>query len=129
VTQQAFSELLGLHAASQVASVQTMKGGIEAEKQKLGPTSASRIDSVVRFLQASLPADLSRAAINALWTADNVKAWEAIMQKFSSQGAAHFSQAGREPAGNGGVSDEDWQKMSMAERFDYARSSANNGRR
>jgi hypothetical protein len=130
LTQQQFSELLAIHASANINQTTALRGAMEAEKAKLGPTHASRIDSVVRFLQATLPADLSRSMINSLWTADNVKAWEAIIQKISSQGAANFSQAGREPTGNGSVSDEDWSRMTKAERFEYSRAaSTRNGRR
>jgi hypothetical protein len=85
---------------------------------------------VVAFLKAALPADLAVTMVNSLWTANHVKAFEALMGRFTSQGAANFSQAHREPAGNGALTDEQWNKMSMAERFEYSRAaSTRNGRR
>jgi hypothetical protein len=51
-----------------------------------------------------------------------VQAAEKLVAKFSSQGAASFSQAHRVPGETGGkVSDEEYGRMSQAEKLDYSR--------
>ena len=48
-----------------------------------------------------------------LFTEKQVRGWELVMQKMSSQGAASFSQAHREPASAPGrYSEEQWAEMS-----------------
>jgi hypothetical protein len=59
-----------------------------------------------------------------LVSARHVEALEALAAKFTSGGAAPFSQAHREPSGggNGRVSDEEYARMSPAQRWNYSRS-------
>jgi len=56
-------------------------------------------------------------------TADIVKGLETLQQKFSSQGAAPFTQAHRVPADPAGrATDAEFDAMTAGQRLDYARS-------
>lgn len=95
LNQEAFSELLGMHAAAQINQEQVIKSAREAEIQKLGAAAPARVDAVSAFLKATI-GDQAKPLLDSIWTADAVKSWETLMQKLTSQGAGSFSQAHRD---------------------------------
>jgi hypothetical protein len=122
--QVAFSKMMSLYAASQVHEAQLISKAQAAEREKLGPNIAHRVDAVTNFIRGSVGDDkISRSMIQRILTADDVSGWERIIRKTTSGGAASFSQAHREPAGQPGrVSEEQWNGMSPAERYAYSKS-------
>jgi hypothetical protein len=52
--------------------------------------------------------------------AATVRGLEALMHRWTTQGSGGFNGAHREPTIPGKVSDEAYQKMSYAERIEYA---------
>jgi hypothetical protein len=68
---------------------------------------------------------MTGAVMKGLWSSKQVQALEKIASRMTTQGAANFSQAHRTPKpapGGGRVSDEEYSRMTSAERWEYARS-------
>ena len=85
---------------------------------------SSRMQAVDVWLRGTLGDDLARDMRGMLVTEKVVRGFERIMSQFVSQGAASFSQSGREPQSSSGgrVSDDEYSKMTPAQRWDYAKS-------
>jgi hypothetical protein len=65
----------------------------------------------------------AKAVMARVFTAADIKLHEKVMARFSTQGAASFTQSHRVPSEpQGRVSEEQWNRMSQAERWDYSRS-------
>lgn len=121
VSQEGYSEVLALYAAAQIQAGQDFETAKTAEFGKLGAAAQGRVDAVVTFANAMVGEEHGKVIKDSLFTADQVKAWEALMQKFQSQGVSPFSQQHREQQTNGKATDEQYAKMSFSEKMDYAR--------
>ena len=117
------SELLGALAAKDVREHQAYEAARIADLAKLGATATQRITSLQTFFRGILGEKHANALNAGMYGSAIVEAFEDLATKFSSQGAAPFSQAHREPiTAPGKVSEEQYQAMSFAERLDYVRS-------
>jgi hypothetical protein len=122
LTQEQFSAILSIDAARQIREIQAFKAASEAEVQKLGVTGTSRISSLETWLRGMIGDDLAGAVRGMIVTEKIVRGLEMLSAKWTSQGAAPFSQAHRAtPEPQGRVTDEQWAKMSHGERIAYAR--------
>lgn len=120
LSQGEFSKLLGLHAASQVSEQQMIKAAHAVELGKLGATANTRVDAVKQFVNAMVGDQLGTAVTKTLFTADQVKAFEVIMQKFSTQGGGSYSGAHREVNQPERLSNEAYGKLTYSEKKEYA---------
>jgi hypothetical protein len=127
LSQSDFSDLIGVYAAKQAAEANQLQTAIRAEIAKLGPNGSQRIGAITTWLRSAVGSDdLAKALSQMMVTAKHVEALEKLADKFMSGGAASFSQSHREPGpGNGKVSDEEYAKMSAAQKWAYARSFSN----
>jgi hypothetical protein len=122
LSQSEFSEFIGVYAAKTAASEAAFRNSMKAELDKLGSNATVRVTALQTFFRGHVGDDLARAVCSGLFSAKQVEALEKIANKMTSQGAASFSQAHREPAGpQGRVSEEQYAAMSPSERWDYAR--------
>jgi hypothetical protein len=127
IDQPAFSKMMSLFAASQIHEAQMIAKAQAAEREKLGPMIAHRVDAVTNFIRGSVGDDkIAKAMTQRILTADDVVGWEKIIRKASSQGAASFRQDGREPANNGrgplsSMSDAEYSALSASEKFAIAK--------
>jgi hypothetical protein len=122
LSQATATKLTGLFAEIMVGDQASMQQFEAAEVAKLGANGAARATAVKTAMTALIGEPLANHLQLMTRTADGVKAMEAIVAKLSSQGVATFSQGGREPAQAAGkVNDEQWGKMSAAERLNYTR--------
>lgn len=126
ISQDAFSEMLAIDGARQIATQQTLKTAYDAEIAKLGANGGNRIDAIGTFLTGTLGEDAKhligeKGKGGVLWTAGIVQAFEKLIGKVTTQGAASFSGQHREPGEPGRVSDDQWARMSPAQRLDYNR--------
>ena len=97
-------------------------GARRAEVAKLGVNGTQRVDAIETWTRGMIGDKHAGAIRGMMVTAGIVEALELLQSKFASQGAASFSQSHRvPPEQQGRVSDEQWGKMSGAERLDYAR--------
>jgi hypothetical protein len=118
-----FAAALGIYAAREAREAKTLDEAIQAEIKKLGPNGSQRITALHQFLRGLVGDDMAKPLASMLVSEKHVLALEHLAAKFTSGGAASFSQAHREPAqGSGRVSDEEYAKMSPAQRWNYSRS-------
>ena len=122
--QSTFERVLGLYAGAQVAELQQFEAAKAAQLAQLGPTAQARTGAVNQWLTGMIGPDLAKGFTLAPLAAIQVRALETLIQKFSSQGMPPFSQAGREPGGGRGISDAAYERLSPAQRLDYARNPA-----
>jgi hypothetical protein len=122
LSQQQFSEMLGVYAATQASEMVAFNAAKAAEVQKLGDAANARVDAVRTWLKATVPEhfnDLARV-LDLAPTAATVRGLEALMHKLVTQGGASFNGAHREPTIPGKISDAEYGKLSYAERIAYA---------
>ena len=123
ISQDTASKFLGLFAETEVGSQATFAAAQKAELDKLGSNATQRITSLQTFFRGVLGEADAQALNTAMYGSRIVEAMERLAMKFSSGGAAPFSQAHREPiTGPGKVTEEQFQAMSASERLDYVRS-------
>jgi hypothetical protein len=97
-TQEDFSKMLGIYAAAKVGEQARVDAARAAEITKLGPTASARVDAVTRWMTSiDSTADKGDAAALAgmMVTARHVEAFERLITRITSQGAAGFSQQHR----------------------------------
>jgi hypothetical protein len=122
LTQQQFSQLLSFHASTQIAEQVMVGNAAKAELEKLGAHGSARVTAVDTWLRGTLGDDLGKAVRNMMLTAKAVEGIEKLMTKMSTQGVASFRQDGREVQTQGRVSEDEYNAMSQAERWNYSRS-------
>jgi hypothetical protein len=122
LTQEQFSQLLGIYAGGQVSSQQQIQTARNAEVQKLGATGPARIDALTTFFRAYLGEADGNAVMARAFTAADVQRLEKLVGKITSQGGAAFRGNGREPPQPAGrLSREQIDRLTPAQRLDYAR--------
>ena len=97
-SQSDYSEALGLYAATKVSEQAQIDAARTREIEKLGPTAPARVDAVTRWLagiDTSSDKGDAKALAGMLVTARHVEAFERIINRLTSQGAAAFSQSHR----------------------------------
>jgi hypothetical protein len=117
ISQDAVSELLGVYAGNEVGTQQAIATARAAEIAKLGTTAPARVDAVVNWLvgmDGSADKGDAKALAGMLVTARHVEAFERIMTRVSSQGAASFSQSHRTAPEANGI--PGYEKMSFEQR-------------
>jgi hypothetical protein len=123
-SQGDLSTALGIFANRQAREAAAFNAAVAAERAKLGAMATDRATAIQTWLRSVIQNDdLTGAVMQGLWSAKQVQALEIIASKMTTQGAAPFSQAhrvGPEPSGR--VSDEEYSRMSQADRWAYARS-------
>jgi hypothetical protein len=122
--QEAFSTAIGIFASREARQAAAFAEAQRAEVQKLGANGTSRVTAVETWLRSTLGDDLASGMRSMIVTEKIVRGFEKLAAQRTTQGAAPFSQAHRmpEPSAPGRVSDEDYNRMSAAERWEYARS-------
>src|SRR5262245_39785400 len=112
MSQRAFSELLAIHATSQLREQTEIAAARDAELAKLGTTAPLRIDAMNRWLDARGASALK----GSVWTAEQVEAIEHLIQAFQTQGASSApANHGEQPPGDGRIPGYD--KMTFEQRM------------
>ena len=122
LTQEQFNAA----AATMVDIIAKQESGAEAyfadyakaESAKLGPQAAAMADAVTQWVEKSFSPEAAKiiGASRVLVNADVLKGFSELMRAASSGGVSSLNGGGRE-AGSGRISDEDWSKMSFAQRM------------
>lgn len=121
LSQDVFSEGLGLVAGSQVSSEATIKAARDAEVAKLGPTGPARIDALSRFFNGYLGENEGKQVMARVFTASDVNVLEKLVGRIA--GGAAFTATGREPPQDTRRwTPEQYSKATAAERLAYSRS-------
>lgn len=119
IGQEKFSQLFGIYAAEKIRDAALLGDAQRAEREKLGALGTTRVTAVETFLRGAVGDELAGAMRPMIVSAKIVEGLEKLMARFSSQGAARFSQEHRaaEPQG---VNEETWAAMSSREKQEYA---------
>lgn len=122
LSQDAVTDLMGVYAETIVGSQATLNAAKAAEVAKLGANGPARVTALETFFNGVVGEAEGKQIAAMLVTAGIVQSMEKLVTKFSSQGTAPFGQNGREPgAGGQKVTEEQWSKMSDAQKLDYTR--------
>jgi hypothetical protein len=123
MSQDTFSKLLGIHAASRISEDQAFAEARAAEVRALGDSANQRVDAVKTWLRAMAPehfAGLARV-LDMAPSAATVRGLEVLMQRHVSQGSGSFRGGNREPPDHPSKLPESVvEKMSYPERLAYA---------
>jgi len=122
LSQEQFSQLLGIYAGGQVSSAQQIQTARNAEIAKLGATGPARVDALTTFFRAYLGEADGNAVMARAFTAADVQRLEKMVSKITAQGGAPFRGNGREPPQPAGrLSREQIDRLTPAQKLDYAR--------
>jgi hypothetical protein len=124
LSQDQFSQALGLYAAATAHEQMSTHAIAKAEAEKLGVSGPARIDAISMFMRANFGDAAARPMLLTLSTASQVATWETIIRRLTNGGSASFSTTGREapePQGGGRKSEAEVSRMSAGERLDYSR--------
>jgi hypothetical protein len=121
-TQNQFSELVGLYAASTASETAHFNNARAAEVAKLGDAVNARVDAVRTWLRAMGGSDFDglNRVLEMAPTAATVAGLEKLMQRFSSQGGGSYSGAHREVNQPERLSTEAYGKLTYSEKKEYA---------
>lgn len=121
LSQTDFSNLIGIYAAEKIQDAQTFNAARAAEVQKLGTNGPLRVDAVTTWLRGQVGEDLGKALAGMMWTEKAVRGFEKLMNNVTSQGAADFTQRGRDTSDSRAVSDETWNSWSFGQKQNWQR--------
>lgn len=110
LSQEAFSELVDLHAAGQIGSKQGIENAKAAEVQRLGANGTARMTAINTFVAAIPHVSEAEAKVfeSFMLSADQAVVMEKIMAHFRNQGGGTFTHSGREaPPANGKIQNYD----------------------
>jgi hypothetical protein len=127
LTQQQFSELLGLYAGALSHEATVIENARAAEVAKLGAAGAARVDAVSTWLRAELGDKLARPMLLTLATAAHVEGFEKLLQRRQAQGSANFSQRHRDHHTDK-IDQATYDRMSYSEKKAYAERHSSTGR-
>ena len=115
--QESFSDALGVYAANKVGELQRLSVARNAELAKLGSAAPARLDAIETWLKARVgtKANVIVAQLKNYPVASMVETFEGLMRQFSGQGAADFSQSGRQQQEDTGRI-SGYENMSFAQR-------------
>jgi hypothetical protein len=124
IDQGTFSEMVGLYASAKAMEAAQTNAAHADQVQKMGPNGPMRVTALETWFRGMVGDDrIAGQMKNMLVTADIVKGMETIQHRMTSQGAASFSQGGREPPNPGGrLTSEQVAALSPAARLDYSQS-------
>lgn len=117
LTQDAVNELLGVYAGNEVGTQAAIATARSAEIAKLGTSAPARVDSVINWLtgmDSSADKGDAKALAGMLVTARHVEAFERIITRLTTQGAASFSQSHRTAPDTQGI--PGFEKMTFEQK-------------
>jgi hypothetical protein len=122
MSQDTFSRLLGLHAASRMAEIQEFNTARENQVKLLGDNANARVDAIRAWMKSLVPEHFNDLApvLEMAPTASTVKAPEVLAHRWVTQSSGSYSGAHREPQIPGKISDEAYGKLTYGERLEYA---------
>jgi hypothetical protein len=114
LTQDEFSQVLGIYASHEASQEFALAERSRAEIAKAGVNAPQRVDAVNKWLTATF-GEADSAPLKATNVTDaHLRAWETVITKLTNQGGASFSQSHRVPPDTGGIPGFD--KMSFEQQ-------------
>jgi len=122
LSQDDFSQMLGLYAAHEAGKEAILQERARAEIAKVGPNAGARVDAVGKWLDSFVGTADAKPIRATLVTDAHLRMFERVMTTLTSQGAATFDNRHRDRGPEPGtVSDATWNAMSSAEKLNYTR--------
>lgn len=118
-SQTQFESMLAMGINLDLAEQSRITEAVKEQVEKLGAKGKDRIGAVKTWIAAKLPADQAEAITGMLFTAKQIEGFEALMRL--NRGAVPGNPGAGRDAGKTELSDEEWAKMTDAQRIDYAR--------
>jgi hypothetical protein len=122
LSQDDFSQMLGLYAAHEAGKEAVLQERARAEIAKIGPNAGARVNAVGRWLDSFMGSADSKPIKATLVTDAHLRMFEKVMTAITSQGAATFDNRHRDRGPQPGtVDDATWSTMSAADKLNYTR--------
>ena len=118
-TQPQFEGLIALGVQMDMAEQTSLNEALNAQVEALGGKAKERVKAVTDWIGAKLGGEAAASLAPMLMTAKQVQAFERIMQL--NRGAVPGSPGAGRDVGKPEISDEEYDKMSPAEKINYAR--------
>jgi hypothetical protein len=123
LSQDQMSEVLAIYAGDRARDELVMRTAIAKNISALGANANARVSAVDQWIRGVVGDELGKEMRHMVVSEKIVRGFEKLISKFTSQGVASFRQDGREPQGAPGrVSEAEYNAMSGAERYAYAKS-------
>jgi len=119
MSQTQFSELIATGVQMDIAEQTRLNEAVQQQVEKLGPKAQERIGSVKTWIGAKLPAAQAEALTSMMFTSTQIEAFESLMRL--NRGAVPGNPGAGRDIGRTELSDDEWSKMTDAQRIDYAR--------
>lgn len=122
LSQEAFAEGIDLIAGKEIGTAQSTKNYFDAEVAKLGTAATQRIDAVIQWINATAGPEAKALgdAMKIAPVAGTIIAFENMMKRFQTQGAASFSTAHQAPPPSK-PDDKTYQSWTFQQRMNFAR--------
>ncbi|BEV44414.1 hypothetical protein CRBSH125_05970 [Afipia carboxidovorans] len=95
-------KLYGAVLQSRVNEVATLNERAAAERAAIGVDAPARVAAIGTFLTSHLGVDNAKAMMSGVFTANQVKGFEALMQKFAGGSVLPFNQNGKDASAEAG---------------------------
>ncbi len=123
IDQAGFSRMMGLFASHQLGEEQRIAALKKAQVDLLGVNAPTRVDAVNTWLRSMVGDKLAESIRRTMVTADQVKAYETLISRWTSQGVSGSPSAhrdadhGRQPQR---MSDADYSQLTYTQKLQYA---------
>lgn len=121
MSQDQFEGMIALGAQMDIAEQSRLDAALAQQKDLLGSKATERVNAVTTWLGAKLGGEFAEALAPMMFTAKQVEAFEALMRLNRGTVPGHPG-AGRD-VGKIQLSEEEYNKMTPAEKINYARNS------
>ena len=123
-SQSDLSDVLSFYASSEAQKKVAFRTAQAREVAKLGANGTARVTAIDVWLRSMVGDELTGKMRPMIVSSSIVEGFERLASRFTTQGHAPFSQQHRTPEpspGPGRVTEEQYNAMSQAERYAYAR--------
>lgn len=115
-----FPKLVAFEVQRQVGEANELTEAAAAQRTLLGEKADARISAVETWLKGRVGEEHARHMNAMLFSAKHIEAFESLIKQFGTGGAPPLNRTGQEP-GKPGLSDEEYGRMSPAQKITYAR--------
>lgn len=119
LSQDQFAEMVGIQAQAEIAGAAQVAEASKAEMAKLGTKAPQRLDALTNFFQARYGNEKANALLPFMFTAQQIQVLETIMGELKAGG--EYRGGGKDPNAKPEISDEDYDRMSPADKLTRAR--------
>lgn len=119
MSQAQFESMVAMGVQADLAEDAAFREAIAEQAELLGPKAQERVAAVQRWVSAKLPEHQAQAILGTLFTRDQVEGFETLMRL--NRGAVPGNPGAGRTLGPEELSEEEYSKMSVAQRITYAR--------